>query len=486
MNALGYRGIAFGTLAVCASMATPLRAGDEPIAVTLLAKVGDVIDGSTVTDVLGPTVSPDDKVAFILRLTEQRHAIWYDDGVFFLSDDAPIALALPYSDATVNFDSAGEFVYATRVGDPPRRAIYSSLNGAMSAECDQAPGFPPGVVIWSPEFPQMMDDGSIYWHARYDQSGLCVSGDARFVLYHRPVAGPITAIVQDGDMIDGDQLNGDPFQITRSILSDNGSNMLLRFEEFGFPLGEDERIAVNGQVVASAGSATGSGDNWQYFGYEYAINNDGDYLFFGTTDGSITTRKFLAYDAQIILRVNQVLGDNVLALDVRDVDINNHNQAAFVWGYRNPASHEAIFFAPDASDIPGSSIVLLSQGDLIDTDGNGEGDWIIDTIFDNPYGDVTHLIELAENGMIYAHVELRSLDGSAHNLDAIVAIPLPASSCNPADLAEPFGALDFSDVTAFLVAFAGSQPEADLAAPFGSFDFSDVVAFLTAFGSGCP
>jgi len=56
----------------------------------------------------------------------------------------------------------------------------------------------------------------------------------------------------------------------------------------------------------------------------------------------------------------------------------------------------------------------------------------------------------------------------------------------PADLAEPFGQLDFSDVVAFLTAFGGMEPGADLAEPFGQFDFSDVVEFLTVFGSGCP
>ncbi len=60
------------------------------------------------------------------------------------------------------------------------------------------------------------------------------------------------------------------------------------------------------------------------------------------------------------------------------------------------------------------------------------------------------------------------------------------TSCNDADLAEPFGQLDFSDVIAFLTAFGSMSPEADLAAPIGQFDFSDVIAFLTAFGSGCP
>lgn len=60
------------------------------------------------------------------------------------------------------------------------------------------------------------------------------------------------------------------------------------------------------------------------------------------------------------------------------------------------------------------------------------------------------------------------------------------SGCNVADLSEPFGVLDFSDVVAFLGAFAAMDPGADLAPPLGTLDFSDVVAFLGAFGAGCP
>ncbi len=61
-----------------------------------------------------------------------------------------------------------------------------------------------------------------------------------------------------------------------------------------------------------------------------------------------------------------------------------------------------------------------------------------------------------------------------------------SGGCNGADLAEPFGTLDFSDVIAFLGAFGAMQAPADLAPPTGVFDFSDVVAFLTEFGAGCP
>ncbi len=58
--------------------------------------------------------------------------------------------------------------------------------------------------------------------------------------------------------------------------------------------------------------------------------------------------------------------------------------------------------------------------------------------------------------------------------------------CSPADLADPLGVLDFSDINAFLAAFANDSPLADLALPVGSLDFSDVVAFLDLFSGGCP
>jgi len=75
--------------------------------------------------------------------------------------------------------------------------------------------------------------------------------------------------------------------------------------------------------------------------------------------------------------------------------------------------------------------------------------------------------------------------GSPGSLQVTTIVP-SSPACNPADFAEPFGALDFSDIAAFLTAFGSADPSADLALPFGSFDFSDVVAFLGAFGAGCP
>lgn len=62
----------------------------------------------------------------------------------------------------------------------------------------------------------------------------------------------------------------------------------------------------------------------------------------------------------------------------------------------------------------------------------------------------------------------------------------PSSTpCSPADLLEPFGVLDLSDVQLFLIAFGNQDPEADLVVD-GVYDLLDVQTFLIAFGAGCP
>lgn len=64
---------------------------------------------------------------------------------------------------------------------------------------------------------------------------------------------------------------------------------------------------------------------------------------------------------------------------------------------------------------------------------------------------------------------------------------LPANpGCNPADLSEPFGTLNFFDVTTFLSLYNQEDAAADLAPPAGVFNFFDVTEFLDEYNSGCP
>lgn len=60
--------------------------------------------------------------------------------------------------------------------------------------------------------------------------------------------------------------------------------------------------------------------------------------------------------------------------------------------------------------------------------------------------------------------------------------PMP---CGPADLSEPFGILDLSDINAFVAGFVGGEAVADLNGD-GLYDLADIVLFIEAFTMGCP
>ncbi len=69
--------------------------------------------------------------------------------------------------------------------------------------------------------------------------------------------------------------------------------------------------------------------------------------------------------------------------------------------------------------------------------------------------------------------------------DGAVLVSL-AGPCNAADLAEPYGALDLTDIAVFITAFTGHDPAADIAPPTGVWDLADLQAFIAAFTAGCP
>lgn len=56
----------------------------------------------------------------------------------------------------------------------------------------------------------------------------------------------------------------------------------------------------------------------------------------------------------------------------------------------------------------------------------------------------------------------------------------------PADLAEPFGTLNFFDLLHFINYYDAQDPRADLAEPVGVFNFFDLTAYLASFNAGCP
>ena len=59
------------------------------------------------------------------------------------------------------------------------------------------------------------------------------------------------------------------------------------------------------------------------------------------------------------------------------------------------------------------------------------------------------------------------------------------TSCNDADIAEPFGVLDLADINLFVNSFTTQSGAADIDGN-GIFDLTDINLFVNAFTTGCP
>ena len=93
-------------------------------------------------------------------------------------------------------------------------------------------------------------------------------------------------------------------------------------------------------------------------------------------------------------------------------------------------------------------------------------------------------IELGAGEQVLRFLNLGAFD-TEFNFNSMTFTLQGPVMCNAADLAEPFGQLNFFDVSAFLSAFNAQNPDADLNDD-GQFNFFDVSSFLSIYNTGCP
>lgn len=141
--------------------------------------------------------------------------------------------------------------------------------------------------------------------------------------------------------------------------------------------------------------------------------------------------------------------------------------------------------------------LAMDSGRLLIVQG---GDSAESFLYDAPTGD--YLGQLAPSESVYRH---RFGQSTALNGD-VVLIGAPwddetgqrsgatylfrpeylTTPCGPGDLVEPFGTLNFFDVSEYLRLFHAGDMAADLAEPFGLLNFFDVSEYLDLFMAGCP
>lgn len=154
----------------------------------------------------------------------------------------------------------------------------------------------------------------------------------------------------------------------------------------------------------------------------------------------------------------------------------------------------ALWYSNNVGVIDDSMSVQVSNNNggswtTIDTLGPGDADsgggWFqynfdLDSIFASPSNQVRvrfNVSDLGDGSVVEAGVD-------AVKLVSNTCEDSP-TGCGAADLAEPFGTLNFFDVSAFLSAFNAQDSAADINQD-GVYNFFDISDFLSAFSAGCP
>jgi len=200
-------------------------------------------------------------------------------------------------------------------------------------------------------------------------SSTCTSTEA-------PGTPATTSIVlRSGDAYDGFIVDGGSSGIDFDYeFSDDGTQNILGLVFNTGSTANDAAVGVNGSVVAQEGQPTGSGDNWANFDNLRILDN-GTYGWTGDTDGDTATDEFLSINGTILLREGDTVDGLTLGSTVRGFDLNENGTVVFGWTLTS-TTDEGIFMA-DISDVPGTATLIARTGDLLDTTGDGVGDWLL-------------------------------------------------------------------------------------------------------------
>lgn len=392
-----------------------------PVAVVVME--GDTPSGgggNAVTIVNSPFTNGDGEVGFTGAVDNGGSSdsfVWFDAGIVWLNSSA-VGNTLTGAEGTMGVGNSGEFVYSPSVnGDD---AVWTHL-GLLAVDSTAAPGFPPPTTTTFHSRPQMIPGGQAYWVSGFNESGGTTTEGRMLYTSSDGTPGGISVVLRSDDMIGGlaiDRPSGIGFDYQ---VSDNAAHHIHDLLMDTGSTTDDDHVYVDGAFVAREASPTGSGDNWDNFD-SMSINDSGNYLFSGDTDGATTSDEFIAYDGVIALREGDTIGGVTLTsgASVQALSLDNLGRAVHSWSVSGGG--EILFFAADASDLAGTSLPLLATGDSVDVDGDGIGDATV-TDF-NASGIIGPGLSLAEGDRVFVEVDL---DFGMGDVEAIISIGLPAA-----------------------------------------------------------
>ncbi len=387
------------------------------ISVTLIVQDGDTPPGSNgdpVSSLNAPFTNGNGDVGFTGGLAAPagtENFVWFDTGITWRNSDG-LPTVLTGAEGTMGVSDSGGFHYSPSTdGDD---SVWTH-NGVLQIENTPAPGFPPTTTNTFNSRPTMTGNGAAYWVSGFNETGGTSSQGRILYTSANAMSDTISVVIRSDDVISGfvvDRPSGVDFDYRAS--DDNNNLISVLLMDTGSTT-DDGFVYVNGALVARETDPSGDGDNWDNFDV-VSINNSGNYVYSGDTDGASTSDEFIAYNGATVIREGDTIGGVQLtsSANVNALSINHLGNGAYTW---NIAGTEVLFVSCDMTDVANSTTALLSVNDMVDVDGNGTADA---TITDFNASTISGPgLDLAEDGMIYLEVDL---DYGQGDLEAIIGL----------------------------------------------------------------
>ena len=391
-------------------------AAQAQVSATAILLEGDTIDGALVTGVGGPKVNANNQVGALAILDNDTRSITLDGASIFNSGSI-LSNALTGGETTIGIGNNGEFIYSPSVDGAD--SVWGQ-SGLIATENVQAPDFPAGINSTFHSRPNMAGDGTAYWVSGFNDGLGGTTSQGRMIYQQDATTGAITTFLRAGDTVDGAEVaafGGIDFDFGVSL---DNSNKIYGFNDaLAGGTTNDTVLVVNDTIVARELSSNGSGvDNWDNFN-DIAINNAGNYVFTGDTDGATTSDNFLAYNGSIAIREGDMIGNVIIDGTFDNVAINDNNEVAFIVDAEIAGNdEEALFYAADGANL-GDAIMLLRVGDIVDL--GADGTWLLEDFNATNTGDIA----LGTDGFVSIEVDLESFDGLT-SIEGVISVAVPA------------------------------------------------------------
>jgi hypothetical protein len=236
----------------------------------------------------------------------------------------------------------------------------------VATEGDPIPSLP-GFVYRFNSRVGMTGSGDPYWVGGINTSGGVQAGNGLFVGAAQacllktgdPMPAPLASTVASA---------GVDFDVRMSA---NGTHYICNVTSTD-PTASDTHTIIDGALALSSGSAMSEGtvvpvasggngtETWQNWGF-LGINEAGDFLVTGDTNGAAATDAFLSKNGVIVHREGDVVdGLTLVGAPTQGAFMNESGEIAFIWD--TTGSIETLFF---------EGVALLKEGDPVDWDGDG-------------------------------------------------------------------------------------------------------------------